>query len=311
MPLEMSVLTRTDTDEFEQLKGLLENFTIEVFIKNNPKYCENKDIDILVEQAIQEFAGEKAQFLLSNKDIKDLRKEIKSQIASAEKWINGGQDETRYYILKDGKHVVGFQQAQISPDKNGIICGWRPLAYTTPDHRITESKGAGRFMYEEVSKWFQEKGVEYEKTTTGVNMLRNIRRYIKVLGFLPYDKGSNTIYLKKVYEHKIAYSLLRKVYDTYESNRNRISGKSREAILKEIEDDPDFATLTEEQREGLIECFLKEEEKGRKRKKLIVSPKQIGKATSGVSIKLKNQTKRFEEEQITRTNERGEEIDGN
>ena len=73
-------------------------------------------------------------------------------------------------------------------------------------------------------------------------MLRNIRRYIKVLGFLPYDKGSNTIYLKKVYEHKIAYSLLRKVYDTYESNRNRISGKSREAILKEIEDDPDFAT---------------------------------------------------------------------
>ena len=58
-PLKISILDRTDTEEFTQLIELLKKFTIETYIKNKPEYAtfkDNKQMEY-VNISIQEFEG--------------------------------------------------------------------------------------------------------------------------------------------------------------------------------------------------------------------------------------------------------------
>ena len=89
-PLKISVLDRTDTEDFEQLMRLLKKFTIDTYIRNKTEFAElrgNKKIE-LVNSAISEFEGQSEPSILTNEDIERLKKDIESQISSAKELID-------------------------------------------------------------------------------------------------------------------------------------------------------------------------------------------------------------------------------
>ena len=55
--LRISVLDRTDTQDFEQLMVLLKKFTIDTYVRNKPEYAylRGRKEDEVVNSAIQEF----------------------------------------------------------------------------------------------------------------------------------------------------------------------------------------------------------------------------------------------------------------
>ena len=116
-------------------------------------------------------------------------------------------------------------------------------------------------IYNDIGQWFEENNVNYERTSTGVNMLQNISAYIRVKGFLPAGKNSKTIFLEKFTDNKIDKVTLNKAYKLYCENRLRKEHKSKDELKNEIQAIPEFASLTEGQRSGLIQSFLKENEK--------------------------------------------------
>lgn len=197
-PLKISVLDRTDTEDFEQLMRLLKKFTIDTYIWNKAEFAElrgNKKIE-LVNSAISEFEGQSEPSILTNEDIEQLKKDIDSQISSAKELIDkrtNGNVETRYYILEDVNKMISFQQVQLAKE-NERVEGWRNLAYVDQEYagksgKVIDSKGVLReglyseIIYEDIGQWFEENGVNYERTCTGVNMLSNILAYIMVKGF--------------------------------------------------------------------------------------------------------------------------------
>ena len=196
-PLKISILDKTDTEEFRQLTELLKEFTIETYIKNKPEYATLKKVMEYVNIVIQEFDGKITPSMLSPQDIEQIKQDIDSQISMAKELIDKKQTEntqTRYYIMKDGDKLVAFQQGQIAKGKeNGRIEGWSNLAYTDQEYRgngqVINSKGImqkGRnseILFEDLRNWFEENGVNYERTCTGVNMLGNIKGYITMLRF--------------------------------------------------------------------------------------------------------------------------------
>ena len=91
-PLKISILDRTDTQEFEQLVMLLKEFTIDTFVRNKPEYADlkgNKKYEI-VNRAIQEFEEQSELSILTEQEIEQLKKDIESQISSAKELIEHG-----------------------------------------------------------------------------------------------------------------------------------------------------------------------------------------------------------------------------
>ena len=277
-PLEISVLDRTDTQDFEQLMYLLKKFTIDTYIRNKPEFSElrgSKKFE-LVNNAISEFGGESKLSILTGEDIEQLKKDIDSQINSAKELIDNrtnGNTETRYYILKDGDKMVSFQQVQLANRKeNNRIEGWRNLAYIEQEYsgergQVIDSRGAlqeglySEIIYKDIGQWFEENGVNYERTCTGVNMLPNILAYVRAKGFLPFSKNEKIIFLEKFKDNKVDRTTLIKAYKLYCKHRQRSEHKDKNDILEEIQSTDEFEELTKEQKQGLVECFLKEEEK--------------------------------------------------
>ena len=275
-PLKISILDRTDTEEFKQLTELLKEFTIETYIENKPEYATLKNVMEYVNIAIQEFNGKITPSMLSPQDIEQIKKDIDSQISMAKELIDKKQTEniqTRYYIMKDGgDKLVAFQQGQIAKGKEkGRIEGWSNLAYTDTEYRgegqVINSKGImqkGRnseILFEDLRNWFEENGVNYERTCTGVNMIRNIKTYIRLFGYLPFSKNDKNIFLEKSKEHKIDAKTLNKVIKLYEQHKGRTEQKNKDEIIAEIDSITEFASLTDDQKSGLVQCFLKEDEK--------------------------------------------------
>ena len=277
-PLKISVLDRTDTQDFEQLMVLLKKFTIDTYIRNKPEFSElrgSKKLE-LVNNAINEYEGKSELSILNNEDVKQLKRDIDSQISSAKELIDNRTNEnieTRYYILKDGNRMISFQQVQLGKRKeNDRIEGWRNLAYAEQEYagksgQVIDSRGIlqdglySEIIYEDIGQWFEENEVNYERTCTGVNMLSNILAYIRVKGFLPFSKNEKNIFLEKFMDHKVDRTTLSKVYKLYYQHRQRNEQKNKDEILEEIQSTDEFRELTEEQKQGLVQCFLKEEEK--------------------------------------------------
>ena len=135
-PLKISILDKTDSQEFEQLVMLLKEFTIDTFVRNKPEYAElkgSKKYEI-VNRAIQEFEEQSELSILTQQDIEQLKIDIESQVNSAKELIEhriNGNTETRYYVMTDKDRMVSFQQVQLSKGKvDDRIEGWRNLAYT-------------------------------------------------------------------------------------------------------------------------------------------------------------------------------------
>ena len=116
-------------------------------------------------------------------------------------------------------------------------------------------------LYEDIGEWFEENGVNYERTCTGVNMLSNILAYVRGKGFLPSRKNSKTIFLEKDLSQEVEKGALRKAYELYCINRKRSEHKDMTSIMEEIDETGEFSRLTEEQKNGLAQSFLKEDEK--------------------------------------------------
>jgi len=277
-PLKISVLDRTDTQDFEQLMVLLKKFTIDTYIRNKPEFSELKGSKKfeLVNNAISEFEGKRELSILNDEDVEQLKRDIDSQISSAKELIDNrtnGNTETRYYILKDGDRMISFQQVQLAKRKeNDRIEGWRNLAYAEQEYagksgQVIDSRGIlqdglySEIIYEDIGQWFEENEVNYERTCTGVNMLSNILAYIRVKGFLPFSKNEKNIFLEKFMDYKVDRTTLSKAYKLYCQNRQRTEHKNKDEILEEIQGTDEFRELTEEQKQGLVQCFLKEEEK--------------------------------------------------
>lgn len=275
--LKISILDRTDTEDFNQLLILLKEFSIETYVGNMPEYAElnGKEKQEIMNRAIQEIDGKVAFSILKIEDITKIKEIIESQIDMARKLIDKKQKdlETRYYILKDGDKIVSFHQTQLDKSRDdGRIDGWRNLIFVKQDYRgrqgnVIDSRGVlqngsyNTIIYDDIGQWFEENGVNYERICTGPNMLQNIEVYICKKGFLPFSKNDKNIFLEKFTEHKIDKKVLRKVFDLYKEHRKRDEKRNKNEVFEEIESLDDFKELTEEQKQGLIQCFLKEEEK--------------------------------------------------
>lgn len=144
-PLKISILDRTDSQDFEQLVMLLKEFTIDTFVRNKPEYANlkgGKKYEI-VNRAIQESEEQSEPSILTQQD-------IESQISSAKELIEkriDGNTETRYYAMTDGDRMIAFQQVQLSKGKvDDRIEGWRNLVYIAQDYagklgQAIDSKG--------------------------------------------------------------------------------------------------------------------------------------------------------------------------
>lgn len=274
-PLRINVINRTDTEDFKQLCELIKKFTIDTFIRNKPENSKlkgNKNKE-LVEKSIREFEGLEDLSVLSSKDIEKLNAGIKNQIESAKNLIEKNQTETRYSILKDRDNVVAFMQAQVKKNKGkNRIEGWRNLAYIEPEYsgKVGETIDTygnihksvyTKAMYDEIGQWFEENNVNYERTCTGVNMISNIQTYIYHNGFLPFHKNERNIFLEKDLRNKIDSKTLIKIYKLYCENRDRNNAKSKKDIQDEINGTLEFKNLSDKQKQGLVECYLQENEK--------------------------------------------------
>ncbi|MBR3162939.1 MAG: hypothetical protein IKF17_02405 [Clostridia bacterium] len=277
-PLKISILDKTDSQEFEQLVMLLKKFTIDTFVRNKPEYADlrGKQKNEIVNEAIQEYEERSELSVLTPQDIEQLKKDIESQISSAKELIEkrtNGNTETRYYVMTDEDRMVSFQQVQLSSGKvDERVEGWRNLAYISQDYagkggEVIDSSGNlqnslySKIIFDDIDRWFEENGVNYERTCTGVNMLQNINAYITAMGFLPFSKNDKNIFLEKFKEHTVSRTALKRAYSLYCQHRQREESRNKKQLLDEIEKIPEFGELTDEQKQGLVQCYLKESEK--------------------------------------------------
>lgn len=277
-PLKISILDKTDSQEFEQLVMLLKEFTIDTFVRNKPEYADlrGKQNNEIVNEAIQEYEERSELSVLTPQDIEQLKKDIESQISSAKELIEkrtNGNTETRYYVMTDEDRMVSFQQVQLSSGKvDDRVEGWRNLAYISQDYagkggEVINSSGNlqnslySKIIFDDIDRWFEENGVNYERTCTGVNMLQNINAYITAMGFLPFSKNDKNIFLEKFKKHTVSRTALKRAYSLYCQHRQREESRNKKQLLDEIEKIPEFGELTDEQKQGLVQCYLKESEK--------------------------------------------------
>ena len=280
--LKINVVDRIDTENFEKLSVLIKKFSLETYLGNKPEFADLKGIDRyqLLDKAINELDSIEENDVLSIEDIDKIKEEFEQQMRIAKKFINDDREDvsTRYYVLKYGENIVAFQQGQVSKEKEGTV-GWRNLIYAEPEYRgkkgqIIDTQGnlTENFyfdaLWEELGKWFNENNVDYERICTGVNMIHNIKKYIDK-NFLPFQKNESNIFLKKYAGQNLDKNTLMKVYELYCINKQRDSIKDVNAIMQEIEETDEFANLTIEQKNGLVQSFLKEDEKQMKGEKVM------------------------------------------
>ncbi len=199
-----SIVTSISEEQKTQLYALLEKFEIECDEKNSdsnlPAKIEKKNI---VQKLLSEF---RKIFIKLRKQ--ENTKNIANDI------LNGKKENSRLFMLCQGDRVVGFEMAQISKEKNNRIVGWKPWMYIQKEFRNSNQKFIDEQGKEKnknvtlqldryVENWFEENDVNYQKTSTGINMLPNIVTYIG-LGFKPVSKNENNVFFEKDMEHPLS-----------------------------------------------------------------------------------------------------------
>lgn len=276
--LKISILNQTNEKDFEGLINLLKKFIIDIYVRNKPEYMHlraSKKFD-LINKSILEYNGLAPLSILTKQDILSINKRLDFQIKLAKREIQKSKDndsETRYYILKDKNEVVAFQQAKIMKvSELNNITGWRYLAYTSPNYaklgkqHIVDSQNNTHFdlcsevLYLDISNWFKENGVMFEKTSTGRNMLSNILTYIVLLGFLPQSKDDRNIYFEKDISRSIPDSTLKTIYKLYAANIKRTKSVDFSTLSETLSNIPQLDCLDANQKKGIARCLLTDEE---------------------------------------------------
>ena len=119
----IEVLDNINDNKFSQLKNLIKEFAITVFIIQEYNLAE-KSI-CLRRKYIENY-----EKLLSYEKLNNLKNDIEERVKFAESSIlkKDSSKETRYYMLVKENEVIGFQTAQIR-FSDGRIEGWRNFAY--------------------------------------------------------------------------------------------------------------------------------------------------------------------------------------
>lgn len=206
---KIEIINNIYDEKFEQLKTLIEAFSIEVFLR-------------------QKFGSKrKHDYQLTEEEISFLKKDIEERIKFAENSIffKHTPINTRYYALIHNGKVVAFQTAQIRNIWEQLE-GWRNFAYTSKEymgktgtvidtHQDVCHGFLSNIIYEDITKWFQENGITKEKTATGKNMYKNILAYIVYKGFIPEKEDSKRVYLVRDSNDLKDKKELKKIYIKY------------------------------------------------------------------------------------------------
>lgn len=217
---KIEIISNCKSDKFEQLKELIKQFAIDIFIVQ--KYNLANESYKIKEEYISEYNK-----YLSAEDSKYLENDIAERIKFAINSIKSKDEnkKTRYYILVDAERVVAFQTAQVR-EEDGIVEGWRNFAYLDGQYRgkindVIDSYGkhkrglVSNVIYDNISEWFDEEKVQIERTATGRNMIKNIKIYILKKGFVPEKYDDARIYLKKERNENRSKIELKKIYEEY------------------------------------------------------------------------------------------------
>ena len=110
--------------------------------------------------------------------------------------LEGKKEKSKVFAMFKDEEIVGFEVAQISEEQKGKRkVGWKPFMYVKEQYRGVHT----RKLNKKVDEWFKENDVNFERTSTGINMERNIRAYISN-GYKPDKKDENRVYFIKDYE---------------------------------------------------------------------------------------------------------------
>lgn len=162
-------------------------------------------------------------------------------------------------------------QAQIVKNNDkGRIEGIRNLSYVEPKYSGKTGETVDTYgnlyigfysesIYQDISQWFGENDVNYEKISTGINMSHHIATYIKRKKFIPVNKNKKTLFLEKDLKKQLYRRSLDKIYRLYYMHEQRTTHTTVSDILTKINNTPELVFLSDEQKMGLVRCFLKEE----------------------------------------------------
>lgn len=214
---KIEIITNINCNEYYELENLIKEFAVNVFLVQN--YNFNNKAKLEKQTVINDYDK-----YISKEKLKVLEEDISKRIGLAKELINNETKNkiTRFYIIKDGQQVIGFQTAQIRINKDRVE-GWRNYAYIKPKYagRIEDvedtygkiKKGnISNMVYENITQWFKENNVVAERTATGKNMHKNILAYIVLKGFIPEKTDDERVYLIKEYDKIKSKKELKKIY---------------------------------------------------------------------------------------------------
>ena len=198
----LRIVTQISPEQRIQFYTLLEQFELEFAEKNN----EDK-LPVKVEKNIFKKLLSKFKKILAKLKRYDDSKKM------AEDILNGEKEGSKLFILCQEDRVVGFEMAQIAKEDNRIV-GYKPWMYIQKEfrnkneefideHGNKKLKNVALQLDRCVENWFKEHNVNYQKTSTGVNMLPNIITYIR-LGFKPVSKNDRTVFFEKDMENPLS-----------------------------------------------------------------------------------------------------------
>ena len=214
---KIEIITNINCNEYYELENLIKEFAVNVFLVQN--YNFNNKAKLEKQTVINDYDK-----YISKEELKVLEEDISNRIGLAKELINNETKNkiTRFYIIKEGQQVIGFQTAQIRINKDRVE-GWRNYAYIKPKYagRIEDvedtygkiKKGnISNMVYENITQWFKENNVVAERTATGKNMHKNILAYIVLKGFIPEKTDDERVYLIKEYDKIKSKKELKKIY---------------------------------------------------------------------------------------------------
>lgn len=214
---KIEIITNINCNEYYELENLIKEFAVNVFLVQN--YNFNNKAKLEKQTVINDYDK-----YISKEELKVLEEDISNRIGLAKELINNETKNkiTRFYIIKEGQQVIGFQTAQIRINKDRVE-GWRNYAYIKPKYagRIEDvedtygkiKKGnISNMVYENITQWFKKNNVVAERTATGKNMHKNILAYIVLKGFIPEKTDDERIYLIKEYDKIKSKKELKKIY---------------------------------------------------------------------------------------------------
>lgn len=259
------IVTEISEEQRKQLYTLIEEFEDEYNEKNKKLPAKASKINIF-HKLFNKFKDR-----LSKPENHEHSKNMARDI------LEGKKENSKLFMLCEDDKLVGFEMAQISKDKDKIV-GWKPWLYIQKELRNTnqefinergekEKQNVVLYLDRSVEDWFAENGVNYQKTSTGINMLPNIVAYVG-LGFKPVSKNRKTVFLEKDMENPLSKQKIRDIIK--EAQKGNICVDKENIFKKSLKSGLSLRQQKENSDKFMKnrELEVKEDEKDRERKSI-------------------------------------------